>query len=266
MAKTKKPAESRKILSKKKPEKGLLLSFKKRAGRSRFGRITVRHRGGGAKRLYRIVDFGQEKIDIKGKVIALEYDPNRTGFLALIEYEDGKKGYILAPTGLKVEDEIICAEKAEIKTGNRMKLENILVGTQVYNIELEKERGGKMVRSAGTSAKILAHEGKHTHLEMPSGEIRKVFRDCFASIGQVSHPEKRFEKIGKAGTKRLKGWRPTVRGTVMNPPDHPHGGGSGKSPIGMKYPKTRWGKPALGVRTRRKKWTDKLIIKRRKKK
>ncbi len=266
MAKTKKPAESRKMLSKKKPEKGLLLFFKKRAGRSRCGRITVRHRGGGAKRLYRIVDFGQEKIDIKGKVIALEYDPNRTAFLALIEYEDGKKGYILASADLKVEDEIICAEKAEIKTGNRMKLENIPVGTQIYNIGLEKGRGGRMVRSAGTSAKILAHEGEYTHLEMPSREIRKVFRDCFASIGQVSHPEKRFEKIGKAGRKRLKGWRPTVRGTVMNPPDHPHGGGTGKSPVGMKHPKTPWGKPALGVRTRRKKWTDKLIIKRRKKK
>ena len=266
MAKTKSPTESRKILTKKKPEKSLLLSFKKRAGRSRSGRITTRHRGGGAKRLYRIVDFGQEKLDIKGKVIALEYDPNRTSFLALVEYEDGKKRYLLAPDNIKVGHEIICAEKAELKIGNRMKMKNISSGTTVYNIELEKERGGKMVRSAGTSAKILAHEGKYTHLEMPSGEVRKVLSDCFASVGQVSHPEKRFEKLGKAGRKRLKGWRPTVRGTVMNPPDHPHGGGTGKSPIGMKHPKTRWGKPAFGVRTRRKRWTDKLIIKRRKKK
>lgn len=210
-----------------------------------------------------MVDFGQKKLDIKGKVVALEYDPNRTAFLALIEYEDGKKQYVLAPTGLKVDDEIICAEKGEIKTGSRMELKNILVGTQVYNIELEPGRGGKMVRSAGTAAKVLAQEGDYTHLQMPSGETRKVFKGCFASIGQVSHPEKRFEKIGKAGRKRLKGWRPTVRGTAMNPVDHPHGGGSGKTPIGMKHPKTPWGKPALGVKTRRKKWTDKLIIKRR---
>jgi len=261
-----KKASSRKLLTKKRPEKRLLLSFKKRAGRSSSGRISVRHRGGGVKRLYRIIDFGQEKLDIKGKVASLEYDPNRTAFLALIEYEEGQKGYILAPVGLKIDDEIICSEKAKVKTGNRMKLKNIPVGTQVYNIELEFHRGGKMVRSAGTSARILAHEGGYTHLKMPSKEVRKVFTDCFASIGQVSHPEKRFEKIGKAGRKRLKGWRPTVRGTAMNPPDHPHGGGSGKSPIGMKHPKTPWGKPALGKRTRRKKWTDKLIIKRRKKK
>ncbi|MCP6719610.1 MAG: 50S ribosomal protein L2 [Patescibacteria group bacterium] len=266
MVKTQLKRKSRKILSKKKPEKGLLLYLKKNSGRGSSGRITVRHRGGGVKRLYRIVDFGQEKLDIKGKVIALEYDPNRTAFLALIEYQDGTKRYVLAPFKLKVEDEVICSEKAEIKIGNRARLENIPVGTEVHNIELEQGRGGKVVRSAGTSAKILAHEGKYAHLNMPSGEVRKVFKECFASVGQVSHPEKRFEKIGKAGTKRLRGWRPTVRGTVMNPPDHPHGGGTGKSPIGMKHPKTPWGKIAFGVRTRRKKWTDKLIIKRRKKK
>ena len=257
---------SRKLLSKKKPEKKLVLYLKKKAGRSSSGRISVRHRGGGAKRLYRILDFGQEKLDVKGKVVALEYDPNRTAFIALIKYEDGEKRYILAPVGLKENDEMICSEKAEIKTGNRMRLENILSGSDVYNIELEPGRGGKIVRSAGTSAKIMVHEGRYTHLKMPSGEIRKVFKDCFASIGQVSNPKKRFEKLRKAGRKRLKGWRPTVRGTAMNPVDHPHGGGTGKSPIGMKHPKTPWGKPALGVRTRRKKWTDKLIIKRRKKK
>ena len=257
---------SRKLLSKKKPEKKLLLSFKKRAGRSSSGRITVRHRGGGVKRRYRIIDFGQEKLDVKGKVQALEYDPNRTAFIALILYEDNDKRYILAPVGLKENDEVICSQKAEIKTGNRMRLENIPPGTPIYNIELEPGRGGKIVRSAGTSAQIMTHEGRYSHLKMPSGEIRKVFKDCFASVGQVSNPKKRFERIGKAGRRRLKGWRPTVRGTAMNPIDHPHGGGSGRSPIGMKHPKTPWGKPALGVKTRKKKWTDKLIIKGRKRK
>lgn len=253
-----------KLLTKKKPEKKLLLSLKRRAGRTCSGRITVRHRGGGVKRLYRLIDFGQEKLAISGKVIALEYDPNRTAYIALIEYEDGEKKYILAPKDLKIADEIICQETAELKIGNRIKLINIPVGTQVYNIELELGKGGKIVRSAGTSAKVLAQEPPYTHLELPSKEIRKIPQQCFASIGQVSHPEKRFEVIGKAGRRRLKGWRPTVRGTAMNPPDHPHGGGEGKSPIGLKYPKTPWGKPAKGVKTRRKKWTEKLIIKRRK--
>ncbi len=257
---------ARKLLSKKKPEKKLLKFLKKKGGRSSSGKITIRHRGGGAKQLYRIINFGHEKLDIKGNVLALEYDPNRTAFIALVEYEDGDKRYIIAPVGLGEADEIICSEEAKIKIGNRMKLKNIPSGTDIYNIELEFGRGGKIVRSAGTSAKILTHEGRYTHLKMPSGEIRKVFKDCFASIGQVSNPKKRFEKLGKAGRRRLKGWRPSVRGTAMNPVDHPHGGGTGKSPIGMKYPKTPWGKPALGVRTRRKKWTDKLIIKRRKKK
>lgn len=257
---------SRKLLSKKKPEKKLLLFLKKKAGRSSSGRITVRHRGGGAKRLYRVIDFGQEKLNVKGKVLALEYDPNRTAFIALISYEDGDKRYVLAPVGLKENDKVICSDKAEIEVGNRMKLENIPSGTGVYNIELEPGRGGKIVRSAGTSSQILAHEGRYTHLKMPSGEIRKIFKDCFASVGQVSNPKKRFENLKKAGRRRLKGWRPTVRGTAMNPIDHPHGGGSGRSPIGMKHPKTPWGKPALGVKTRRKKWTDKLIIKGRKRK
>ena len=257
----------RKLLSKKKPEKKLLLSFRKKAGRSSSsGRLTVRHRGGGAKRLYRIVDFGQEKMDVKGKVVALEYDPNRTAFIALILYEDNDKRYIIAPVDLKENDEVICSQKAEIKTANRMRLENIPPGTPVYNIELEPGRGGKIVRSAGTSAQIMIHEGRYSHLKMPSGETRKVFKDCFASVGQVSNPKKRFEKLGKAGRKRLKGWRPTVRGTAMNPIDHPHGGGSGRSSIGLKHPKTPWGKPALGPKTRKKKWTDKLIIKGRKRK
>jgi len=253
----------KKILSKKEPEKKLLLALKKKAGRAVSGRITVRHRGGGVKRLYRLIDFGQEKLGVPGKVIALEYDPNRSAFIALIEYQDGEKRYILASKDLKEGDEILCAEKTEIKTGNRIKLKNIPIGTQVFNIELEPGKGGKLARGAGASAKILAQESPYTHLEMPSKEIRKIPEERFASIGQVSHPEKRFEIIGKAGRRRLKGWRPAVRGTAMNPPDHPHGGGEGKTSIGLRFPKTPWGKHARGVKTRKKKWTEKLIIKRR---
>ncbi|KPJ71517.1 50S ribosomal protein L2 [Parcubacteria bacterium DG_74_3] len=264
MAKTKK-TKSR--LTKKEPEKRLLLPLKKKAGRGSAGRITIRHRGGGVKRLYRIIDFGQEKMDMPAKVIALEYDPNRTAYIALLEYKDGEKRYRLAPKDLKVGDEVICSEETKIQPGNRIKLKNLLVGTQVYNIEIIPGRGGRLVRGAGTAAIILAKEGKYCHLEMPSGEIRKIPLDSFASIGQISHPRHRFEKIGKAGIRRLRGWRPTVRGSAMSPPDHPHGGGGGgKAPIGLKYPKTPWGKHASGVKTRRRKWTDKYIIQRRKKK
>ena len=256
----------KKLLTKKEPEKKLTVFIKKKAGRGNTGRITVRHRGGGAKRLYRIINFGQEKIGKKGTVIALEYDPYRTSFLALLEYEDGDKRYIIAPHNIKIGDKIICEDKAELKIGNRMKLENISVGTEVHNIELDPGRGAKIVRSAGSSAKFLALEGKYANLEMPSGEIRKILRNCFATIGAVSYPEWRYVNIKKAGRNRLKGKRPKVRGSAMNPVDHPHGGGEGRSPIGMKHPKTPWGKPALGVKTRnRKKWTNKLIIKRRKK-
>lgn len=254
------------ILTKKEPEKKLLLSLKRMAGRSSSGRVSVRHRGAGVKRLYRRVDFGQEKLGISAKVIALEYDPYRTAFLMLLEYSDGEKRYQVAPQDIKIGDEIICQEKAEINLGNRLKLKNIPVGNLVYNIEIEPGRGGKMIRGAGTTATVLAHEGKLTHLAMPSGEIRKVLQECFASIGQVSHQEKRFEIIGKAGRRRLKGWRPTVRGGAMIPPDHPHGGGEGRTPIGLKFPKTPWGKPARGVKTRKRKWTDKYIIQRRRKK
>jgi len=257
----------KRILTKKKPEKRLLLPLKKRAGRARSGRITVRHRGGGAKRLYRILNFGQEKINILGKVVALEYDPYRSAYIMLLEYTDGEKRYRICPQGLKIGDEIICAEKTDLKIGNRMKLKNIPVGTMVFDVEIEPGKGGKIVRAAGTGAKILAQEGNFTHLALPSGEIRKVPQECFASIGQVSHPEKRYEIIGKAGKVRLKGRRPTVRGTAMTPSSHPHGGGEGKAPIGMKHPKTHWGKPAFGVKTRRRRrWIDKLIIQRRKKK
>lgn len=240
------------------------MSLKKRAGRGAEGRITVRHRGGGAKRLYRIIDFGQGKLNTPAKVIALEYDPYRTAYLILLEYSDGKRSYQIAPQEIKIGDEVVCQEETEIRPGNRMKLKNIPVGTQVYNIELEPGKGGKIVRSAGTSAKVLAQDFPFAQLEMPSKEIRKISQECFASIGQVSHPEKRFETIRKAGRRRLKGWRPTVRGSAMTPPSHPHGGGEGKAPIGAKRPKTPWGKPALGVKTRRRKWTDKYIIKRRK--
>lgn len=252
------------LLTKKEPEKKLLLSLPKKAGRSNTGRITIRHKGGGVKRLYRIVDFGQEKKGVRGKVIALEYDPNRTAFLMLIEYEDKDRRYQIAPQGIKIGDEIICDDKTEIKIGNRLKIKNVPVGTMVYNVEIIPQKGGQMVRGAGTSARVLAHEGKYTHLQMPSGEVRKVLQECFASLGQVSHPEKRFEKIGKAGPRRLKGWRPTVRGKAMVPAAHPHGGGEGKAPIGLKYAKTFSGKPARGVRTRKRKLTDKYIIKRRK--
>lgn len=250
------------VLTKKEPEKKLLVPIKEKAGRGLQGKITVRHRGGRVKRMYRIVDFGQEKLGIKGKVLSIEYDPNRTAFLALVEYEDGEKRYILAPHGIKVGDEIICAEKAEIKIGNRMKLKEIPVGTSVFNIELVPGKGGKLVRAAGTFATVYGQEEKYTILELPSKEIRKVSNECFATIGQVSNPEWGEEPWGKAGSKRLKGWRPSVRGIAMNPVDHPHGGGHGRAK-GMQ-PKTPWGKPARGVKTRKKKWTDKLIIKRRK--
>ncbi len=255
-----------KLLTKKKPEKKLLIALKRKAGRASSGRITVRHKGGGVKRLYRKVDFGQDKLGSSAVVKAIEYDPYRTSFICLVEYENGEKAYQIHPHDLQVGDTITCAEQAEIKTGNRMKLKNIPVGAQVYNVEIEPGRGGKIIRGAGTSAKVAAQEGKYSHLVFPSSEIRKVLGECFASIGQVSYPEHRFAKIGKAGTSRLKGKRPHVRGVAMNPPDHPHGGGEGRSSIGMKYPKTPWGKPALGVKTRKKKWTDKLIVRRRLKK
>ena len=256
---------STKLLTNKEPEKKLLLSFKKRAGRARSGEITVRHRGGGAKRLYRIIDFSQEKINIPAKVAALEYDPYRTAFIALLEYQDGEKRYVLAPQGLKVGDEVLTAEKTEIKPGNRMKLKNIPIGTLIYNIEIFPGQGGKLVRGAGTTAKILAREGGYNHIEMPSKETRKIPEECFASIGSISHPEHRFEILGKAGRIRHLRRRPIVRGAAMNPVDHPHGGrGGGKRPIGLKHPKTPWGKIARGVKTRRRKHTDKYIIERRK--
>ncbi len=261
-----KRTEHKEILSKNKPEKSLILNLKNRAGRANTGRITSRHKGGGVKKLYRIIDFGQQMIDKKAKVLSLEYDPYRTSFIMLLEYENKERKYRIAPQSVKPGDELIISEKAAIKRGNRMKMKNIPVGTMVYEVELVPGRGGKIVRSAGSSAKILAQEGKYTSIEMPSKEVRKVLKEGYATVGETSYPEWRYVVIGKAGRSRLKGKRPRVRGSAMNPVDHPHGGGEGRQPIGLKYPKTPWGKPALGRKTRKKKWTDKLILKRRKKK
>jgi len=259
-------------LSKKGPEKSLLKYVKRNVGRSKSsGRITVRHKGGGVKKYYRVIEFSQTKMNLPAKVIALEYDPNRTAFIALIEYPSTSSGpsakqYIIAPQDLKIGDEIIFAESGALNPGNRIKLKNVPVGTAVYNIELEPGKGGKIVRSAGSSAQLLAHDGDHINLKMPSTEIRRFSGECFASIGMVSNPENRFYRVGKAGKSRLKGRRPHVRGSAMNPVDHPHGGGEGRQPIGLKHPKTPWGKPAYGVKTRKKKkWSNKLIISRRKK-
>lgn len=236
----------------------------KTKGRSK-GKITVRHRGGGHKRKYRLMDFKRVKFDIPAKILSIEYDPNRSADIALVEYEDGQKFYILAAAGMKKGQEIISAEKAALKIGNRMRLKNIPIGTAVYNVEMIPGKGGQIARSAGSSVYVMAHEGKYTHLKMPSGEIRIVQEDCLASIGQVSRPEHGLRKLRKAGQKRWLGIRPTVRGSAMTPRDHPHGGGEGRAPIGLKHPKTPWGKPALGYRTRKKhKKSDKFIIKRRK--
>lgn len=255
------------LTRKEKPEKRLTIAKRRKAGRNNTGKITIRHRGGGAKRRIRLVDFKRFNFDILGKVTAIEYDPNRSARIALVQYEDGEKRYILAAAGMKEGAKVLSSrEKIDIKRGNRMPLEHIPAGTGVYNIELEPGRGGVMARSAGTGVMIQAIEGKYAQLKMPSGETRLVKKECMASIGQVSNIDHMLVRVGKAGRKRHMGIRPTVRGKVMNPCDHPHGGGEGRQPIGMKYPKTKWGKHALGVKTRkRKKWSNKMIIKRRKK-
>jgi len=251
------------IISKKEPEKSLVLGKKKSGGRSK-GRVSVRHKGGGANRLYRLVDFKQDKFDIPAKVAAIEYDPNRTAFLALLHYADGEKRYILAPSKLRVKDVIFSSQnKLELKEGNRMPLKYIPVGTPIFNIELQPGEGGEIVRAAGSSAIITAFENGYAHVKMPSGEVRRIPKDCLASIGVVSNPEHNKIKIGKAGRMRHLGVRPTVRGKAMHPSAHPHGGGEGRSPVGLKYPKTPWGKPAKGVKTRKRKYSDKLILKRR---
>ena len=253
-------------LDKKKPEKKLTFKLKKRAGRSRKGRITVRHKGGGEKRKYREIDFKQSKIEVSAKVEAIEYDPCRSAFLMLLLYKDGDRKYRLAPDKIKVGDEVICSEKASVKVGNRMRIKNIPSGSMIFNVELIPDRGGKIVRSAGAVSHILSKDDGIANISLPSKEVRLVSEKCFATIGQVSNPDYRNKVIGKAGRMRHLGKRPTVRGTVMNPCDHPHGGGEGKSMIGMKHPKTPWGNPALGKRTRKKKkWSNRFIVKRRKK-
>ena len=251
-------------LSKVAPEKSLLAPLNKKAGRNSYGRITVRHRGGGNRRKYRIIDFKRNKFDVEAIVKTIEYDPNRSAFIALIEYTDGEKAYILAPEGLKVGYKVVSGENADIKIGNALPLTHIPVGTFVHNIELYPGRGAQLARSAGNMAQLMARENGYALLRLPSNELRNVPETCMATIGQVSNPDHFNVKIGKAGRKRNMGWRPTVRGSVMNPNDHPHGGGEGKSPVGRPGPLTPWGKPALGYKTRKhKKQSDKLIVRRR---
>ena len=251
-------------ITKSTPEKSLVVSLKKNAGRNNQGKITVRHRGGGSRRKYRIIDFKRKKDDIHATVIGIEYDPNRTANIALICYEDGEKAYILAPQGLQVGMKVMNGENAEVKVGNCLPLSQIPVGTQVHNIELHPGKGGQMVRSAGNSAQLMAKEGKYATLRLPSGEMRMVPIICRASIGVIGNAEHNLVNIGKAGRKRNMGIRPTVRGAVMNPNDHPHGGGEGKTGIGRPGPCTPWGKPALGLKTRKKnKQSNKLIVRRR---
>jgi large subunit ribosomal protein L2 len=249
------------------PEPSLVQGLRKRAGRNFRGKITVRHRGGGHKRRYRIIDFKRDKFDIPAKVASIEYDPNRSARIALLVYVDGEKRYIIAPLGLRVGDEVMSGSSAEIRPGNALPLKNIPLGTQVHNIELQVGRGGQMVRSAGTSAQLMSKDHpQYVILRLPSGEERYVPQECLATIGQVGNVEHGNVKLGKAGRKRHMGIRPTVRGSAMNPNDHPHGGGEGRSPIGMAAPKTPWGQPAQGRRTRRNKSTDKFIFRRRSKK
>ena len=250
-------------ITKTTPEKSLVQSLKKNAGRNNQGKITVRHHGGGNRRKYRLVDFRRIKDGIPAKVIGIEYDPNRTANIALICYEDGEKSYILAPQGLTDGMTVMNGEKAEIRVGNCLPLSAIPVGTQVHNVELKPGKGGQMVRSAGTSAQLMAKEGKYATLRLPSGEMRMVPLECRATIGVLGNIDHNLINYGKAGRKRHMGIRPTVRGSVMNPNDHPHGGGEGKAPIGRPGPSTPWGKPALGYKTRKKKASDKLIVRRR---
>lgn len=253
-------------ITKKEPEKSLLVTLKSKAGRNAAGRITVRHQGGGEKRKYRIIDFRRNKDGVPAKVAAIEYDPNRSANIALLHYADGEKRYIISPNGLKVGDTIVSGEGADIKVGNALQLRHIPVGTVVHNIELYPGRGGQLVRSAGNSAQLMAKEGNYAQVRLPSGEVRMVRVECKATIGQVGNLEHENISIGKAGRKRHMGIRPTVRGSVMNPVDHPHGGGEGRAPIGRPSPVTPWGVPTMGYKTRKKKKaSDKYIVKRRSK-
>ena len=251
-------------ITKSKPERSLVTSLKKNAGRNSYGRITVRHHGGGSRRKYRIIDFKRRKVDVSATVVSIEYDPNRTANIALLQYEDGEKAYILAPIGLKVGNTVMAGTSADIKPGNALPISSIPVGTMIHCIELKPGKGAQMVRSAGNSAQLMAREDKYAHVRLPSGEMRLVRVECRAVIGQVGNTEHENIKLGKAGKSRWLGKRPEVRGSVMNPNDHPHGGGEGKSPVGRPGPVTPWGKPALGYKTRnKKKASNKFIVKRR---
>jgi len=251
-------------ITKTEPERSLIVVRKAHAGRNMYGRVTVRHRGGGVRRFIRLVDFKRDKRGIPAKVAAIEYDPNRTARLALLHYADGEKRYILAPLGLKVGDTVLAGPNADIRPGNALPIANIPVGTMIHNIEVYEGRGGQLVRSAGAAAQLLAKEGDYAQVRLPSGEVRLIRQTCYATIGQVGNLEHSNIKLGKAGRKRYLGIRPTVRGTAMSPRDHPHGGGEGRQPIGMPGPKSPWGKPTRGYKTRRNKQTDKYIVKRRK--
>lgn len=250
-------------ITRKRPQKALTEWLKSHAGRNNQGRITVRHRGGGHRRRYRIIDFKRDKLGIPGRVDSIEYDPNRSARIALVVYADGEKRYIIAPLELQVGSMIMSGPEAEIRPGNALPIRNIPVGTMVHNIELYEGRGGQLVRAAGASAQLLAKEGEHATVRMPSGEMRLIRQACMATIGQVGNTDHSNIKLGKAGRKRWLGWRPTVRGSAMDPNSHPHGGGEGRSPVGMPSPKTPWGKPALGKKTRHNKRTDKYIVRRR---
>ncbi len=245
------------------PEKSLVVTMRKNGGRNNQGKITVRHQGGGAKRKYRIIDFKRNKLNVPGSVASIEYDPNRTANIALISYADGEKRYIIAPKGLVVGQTIEAGENADIKVGNALPIMNIPVGTMIHNIELRPGKGGELARSAGSSAQILGREGNYVMIRLSSGEQRKVLGTCMATVGEVGNEDASLVKVGKAGRKRHMGIRPTVRGSVMNPNDHPHGGGEGRAPVGRKAPMTPWGKPALGLKTRKKKQSDKFIVRRR---
>jgi len=245
------------------PERSLLRPLRKRAGRNNAGRVTVRHRGGGHKRLYRVIDFKRDKVGVPGRVDSIEYDPNRSARIALVVYADGEKRYILAPQGLQVGAQLMAGPEAEIKVGNALPLRNIPLGTMVHNVELYPGRGGQLARSAGTQAQLMAKEGNYAQVRLPSGEVRRVLLTCMATIGQVGNTDHANLNLGKAGRRRWLGWRPSVRGVAMDPDSHPHGGGEGRSPVGMPGPKTPWGKPALGYRTRRNKSTSKYIVRRR---
>lgn len=250
-------------ITRSKPTRSLLSQKRRRGGRNNMGRVTVRHRGGGHRRRYRLIDFRRDKVNIPAKVESIEYDPNRSARIALLLYADGERRYIIAPLGLRVGDTVMSGTSADIRVGNTLPIRSIPVGSLVHNVELQPGRGGQLARAAGTSAQLLAKEGAYAQLRLPSGEVRRVHENCMATIGQVGNTDHGNIKLGKAGRKRWLGWRPTVRGSAMDPNSHPHGGGEGRSPIGMPGPKTPWGKPALGLKTRRNKRTDQYIVRRR---